>query len=721
MSKGKTMTMRSSRLLLIALAASVVFCPVSVARNQEFVLGTQADFLQGELTDLAVSSEGGLRPAPVSEQVFSGEAHFIWSLVPDGDGGVYAATGSEGVLYRIRPNGDWERLQETFEYELFALTKDASGDLYLSGAPNGTVQRYSEGSGLETILDLPEGLVWDLLAAPDGEIYAAVGESGEIYRIVPDGESVRVGGLPDIHATTLSWWQGKLLCGTDGRGLLVSVDPSNGETEVLYDTSVEEVAAILPLDDGRVLFAANGQDPGFGNGQMTETKEGMIMGAIEVHPNGNGGPTLYERLPNGLVRAVWHCSEENILCLVSAPGGGVLVGTAQNGVLYHLDEAWNATRLADLAEAQLLSIATSGDRVFLGTGSGGSVYMLDWSRPRAGAYESHVLDAGQTATWGIPDWLALGEGSATCLTRSGHIQEQGETWSEWTALAGGKIASPGARYLQLRYEMSSAADDHFELRSIRIPYRGPNRAPRLWDVRVSDKAAELQGNGSPMGGPVRQTLPGGVQVDYTLNDAMRSSAASLDRAGHWARSLRTAIWSAADPDDDPLRFDLYLRGLEEGGYLPLKLDLAQRAYSWDASAWPEGWYELKVIGRDEEGNPPEQGLVREAVSPPFQIDNSVPVLQNVQLSQSGGIWELSGTAKDANSRIAGLEFSLNGEGWRMMLPQDGLFDGSEESFRVPLPETDEGDPISVVGVRASDEAGHLAVARLPLPAAIRTD
>lgn len=715
------MTMRISRLLLIALTAGVLFCPVSVAGNQEFVLGTQADFLQGELTDLAVTSVGGLRPAPVSELVFTGEAHFIWSLVPDGEGGVFAATGSEGVLYRIRPSGDWERLQETFEYELFALTRDSAGDLYLAGAPNGTVQRFSESKGLETVLDLPEGLVWDLLAAPDGEVYAAAGESGEIYRIVPGGQSERIGGLPDIHATVLTWWQDKLLCGTDGRGLLVTVDPSNGKTEVLYDTAVEEVAAILPLDDGRVIFAANGPSPGFGNGQMTETKDGLMMGAIEVHANGPAGPALYERLPSGLVRSVWQCSEENILCLVPAPGGGVLVGTAQNGVLYHLDDAWNSTRLADLPEAQLLSIAISQDRVFLGTGSGGSVYMLDWEKARTGVYESHVLDAGQTVVWGDPDWLALGKGSATCLTRSGHIQEQGETWSQWTALAGGKIASPAARYLQIRYELSADAADRFELRSIRIPYRGPNRAPRLWDVRVSEKSAELQGNGSAMGGPVRQTLPGGVQVDYTLGDVSRSSAASLDRAGHWARSLRTAIWSAADPDDDPLRFDLYLRALAEEGYLPLKLDVAQRAYSWDASAWPEGWYELKVVGRDEEGNPPHQGLVREAVSPPFQIDNSVPVLQDVRLRESGGAWELSGRAKDAHSRIAGLEFSLNGEGWRMMLPEDGLFDASEESFRVPLPEPDDGNPISVVGVRAADEAGHLAVTRLPLPAAVRTD
>jgi hypothetical protein len=302
-------------------------------------------------------------------------------------------------------------------------------------------------------------------------------------------------------------------------------------------------------------------------------------------------------------------------------------------------------------------------------------------------------------------------------TRSGHIREPGESWSDWQAASGGRIASPPGRFLQWRMRLlaeKGAAD--LRVRSVGVPYRGPNRAPRIQNVRVAGKAPEVvSGAAGSRPATVRQKLPGGVSVEYTL-DGQNENGASLERAGLWARSLRSATWSASDPDDDLLRFDLALRLLGDDDFLALKTDLEEQAYTWDASAWPEGWYELKVVARDDEFNPAGEGLTAERLSEPFQIDNTPPRLRDLQLESEAGRLILSGRAADEISRITTLEYALVGEGWRMALPIDGMLDSQSESFRVAVPPVEDGRQPSVIGVRVADEVGHLATARLRVPA-----
>ncbi len=695
-------------LTVLAVAGLMPIPQAQAARSQEFAVETLERVLEGELRGMAVTAEGTLVPAPDHERIFGDEVNYVWGLMADGERTVYAATGSQGILYRVSASGEAEQLAETFEYELFSLARDEKNRLYVSGAPNGTIQRVSPGNDRETLLDLPEGLVWDLIHAPDGSLYAATGESGEIYRVPPDGDPERVGRVPDVHVVTLAWWREGLLCGTDSRGLLVWIDPDSGQREILYESSHDEVVAILDPGDGRLLFAANSA----AGGQVTQGTGGLSMSGFEIRPEGSGTAVLYERTADGQVRVVWDCPEESILSLAPAPDGGILAGTGQDGVLYHLGDQWTATRLLDLPEGQVLSLAVAGKRVFAGTGSPGSIYRMDWDGPRTGTYETKVLDARQTADWGRPHYLLVGEGQITIESRSGQVEDAGDTWSEWEPLEGGRIASPRARYLQVRVEVSAPAGERSELRELRVPYRGPNQRPKVSTLRVSSKSADLQSSGNSHGS-VRQVLPGGVQVDFTLNDKGASGSLSLERAGHWARSLRTAVWSASDPDEDPLRYDLHLRRLGEEAWLPLKQDLEDRAYSWDGSAWPEGWYELKVTARDDRGNPPGEGLSAETVSPPFQVDNTPPRLESLEVTgRPDGGWTVQGRARDALSRIVGIEYSVNGEGWEMALSADGIFDASEEAFEILVPAGAAEDPVSVIGVRAADAAGHLAVSRV---------
>ncbi len=697
--------------LLLVLAGSAA----TAGRNREFqIVDTQA-LLEGELTGVGVSADGALLPSPARAELFTGEVAYVWGLVPDRRGGVYAATGSDGRLFHIGRDGQADVLARTFEYELFALARGDEDRLYVSGAPNGSITLVRPDGETETVIDLPEGLVWDLLVSPDGDLYASTGEGGEVYRIAPDGEAQRVGRVPDAHVVSMAWWNGKLLCGTDGRGLLAALDPETGAAEILYDTAQEEVVAVLPTTDGRMIFAANGGPQAMGS----DTGNGMFLPPIEVRPgggNGGGGngPRLYERTPNGLVRTVWRCPEQDILCLAEAPDGALLVGTGADGKLYGLDEGWRATLLLDLEVGQILALAAHAQQVFVGTGNNGSVVRMDYRSAREGTYTTDVLDAGLPSQWGRPDWVATGRGEVRAETRSGHIEEPGDLWSDWQPLEAGRTISPPARYLQGRLTLRCEADGDLRVSQLRIPYRGPNRAPQVADVEVASKWNEMMTNaGTGRPGTVRQNLPGGVQVDYTLDDTPAgNNQGHTSRTGLWSRSLRSATWKAQDPDRDELRFDLYLRPVEEDLRLPLKLDLEDQAYTWDAAAWPEGWYELEVVVDDEESNPPGEALTSHQVSAPFQIDNTPPRIHDLEVTAAEGRITLTGRAEDSLSRIVHLEYSINGEGWQPALPADRIFDDRSEAFRIEVPAADEDRPAAVIGVRVADEVGHVASARV---------
>ncbi len=306
-------------------------------------------------------------------------------------------------------------------------------------------------------------------------------------------------------------------------------------------------------------------------------------------------------------------------------------------------------------------------------------------------------------------------------TRSGHLENPGETWSDWEGLQAGRISSPASRFLQWRLTLAGkAAERTFKVGSIQIPYRGANRAPRIKSVVVESKANMQAGNGNG-GTPGRfsQSMPGGVKIDYTVEESGDPPAESNMRSTDWVRQIRTASWKVSEPDGDCLRYDLFLRFTDEEDYFPLTQDLENSAYSWDASAWPEGWYELKVVARDEECNPPGEGLEDVRISAPFRVDNTPPEFSDLKLSWRQGTGEaeliLSGICSDKQSRIAGLEISLNGERWRFIQPEDGLFDTPREHFSVTVPEKKDGVRPTFVGVRGIDEMGHFITARVRVP------
>src|SRR4030095_9087341 len=89
----------------------------------------------------------------------------------------------------------------------------------------------------------------------------------------------------------------------------------------------------------------------------------------------------------------------------------------------------------------------------------GSLFQFGPDTNAEGTYESSILDAKATATWGRVWWRSAG--SVQLQTRTGNTEKPDTTWSVWTPSyadqKGAQISSPKARYMQWRTVLRSTA------------------------------------------------------------------------------------------------------------------------------------------------------------------------------------------------------------------------------------------------------------------------
>jgi hypothetical protein len=71
---------------------------------------------------------------------------------------------------------------------------------------------------------------------------------------------------------------------------------------------------------------------------------------------------------------------------------------------------------------------------------------------------------------------------------------------------------------------------------------------------------------------------------------------------------------------------------------------------------------------------------------------------------------VSGTATDQDSRIARIEFSVDGGDWKQVFPDDAIFDSLTEKFHFDALDLPPGE--HAITVRASDSQRNVSVGKI---------
>ncbi|MCK4547526.1 MAG: hypothetical protein KAW17_08815 [Candidatus Eisenbacteria sp.] len=677
----------------------LVLPQVAVGVTTKFwTVESQEQMAEGELEGMSITSRGRLVLSPDRETLLEMGDLYAWELAIGPKGDIYAATGQDGIIYRIPRKGDPEVFFDSLELEILSLEVDRKGWVYAGTSPDGMILRISpEGEG-GILLDSPEDYVWDLALDENGDLYAATGDRGRIYRVSGAGKADVFYDASETHIMCLLYDRATgLYAGGEGNGVLYRIDQS-GNASVLLDAEEAEISA-LAMDAEGNLFAAAVE--AIGNNGGNNGEQGS---------NGKSA-SIYRISPDGVVCHYWSVPAEFVFDLEVADDGRLLVATGGEGQLYAVGEHAEWWRIVDLDEVQILDIHEEDGDILLATGNSGRVYRLGKGYGGEGWFTSEPFAAETVCRWGMLRWE--GECPDGCdvafSVRSGNTETPNETWSEWSSESRHPAVPkvPDSRYAQWRVRCESRGEETPVIEAVTVAYLERNLPPRLTSLMVLPSGGTFyKGVSDAAPGPVTQLFSNGIRIQYSVS-GLGTPPVAAEKLG-WVRSIRTARWEVSDPNDDDLVFEISYRGEGEANWKTLEESWKDPVYSWESERMPDGRYRLKVIVRDTPGNPEQSSLMDELVSDPFGIDNTPPQIRDLRAHRVEGGIEISGRASDGVSPLTKGRYSIDVGEWYPFLPEDGLFDALEESFRIRASSDETGE--RTILIQVVDAAGNPGVA-----------
>jgi hypothetical protein len=654
-----------------------------------------AEFLKGKFDNAFVTNQGEVQAAPSAKQIAQVNEPFVWSITGDNAGNTFLGTGlssgNKARIVKVDAAGNQSTFWEGDGVAITAMTTDSAGNLYAAVAPGGRVLKLplslkapQQVGSVQSVwaFDTGQTFVWALqIDAQDNLLIATGGERGVLLRVDTADFKKRVPvltGLPTI---------GRLFKETAA----TNVSTSNAEIVSVPQKHIRSIAThgddiFFGTGEDGVLYRFNSKtkklDALFQAGDAKTSVNAEIL-AVAAAPEGiyfgtslNG--TIYRWSEKEGVEALYPAPQKSVFALQRTPDGNLYAATGDNGTVYQIRPGQTAadTRVARVLEPdqrQALALALDGSTLLIGTGNGGAAYKVNLSNADGGTYTSPVFDAQSNVRWGMLRFAGTG---AHIETRSGNTAEPDSTWSDWQSananeLGEFSVASPSARYLQYRVQVQSptgdSPDDAPKVSRVEVVYRSENSAPQ---VTVSQ----------PTGG------------------------------AFWM-GKKKVTWSATDPDKDALQYHVAVSSDDGKTWQEIgDENLKTLTYEWDTSKISDGAYRVRVIADDSLANA-DDSKTGEAISLPFTVDNTAPVLQ-AGLVKEGTGWRLTGSASDATSPISGAE-------WRFV-PKKEAGEDKAEAGSTPATKADSTSKTSSTGTVTSPAATATTATTASTPAS-KTD
>jgi len=764
--KGSFFTRRSSlatRHLLRIFSFSLLLCllsslPLLSEHTRRWRQSTYDEFLKGTAHGVAVRSDGRLELAPKFTLLADADASYLWSVRLDTKGTLYAAGGSPAKVFRFDSNGKPAVAFDSTDLNAQAIAFDAKGVLYVGTSPDGKVYRVSASGEKSVFFDPKTKYIWDLAFAPDGTLYVATGDKGQVFAVAPDGKGELFYSSDEAHIKVLAFdAKGNLIAGTEPSGRILRITKSSAKTSaaaakaegfVLYETSKREVTSLAVAADGTIYVSAIGEKQRSAQapnvvlatpqGTTTFTSSGIITGG-QAQPQQPFMPfppqlssSIYRISADGAPEEVWTSRDDIVYALGLASDGRLLAGTGNNGALLTIDGHGVFAHLAKSGSAQITGIArNSAGKVFLCTANPGKVYSVGPEFEAEGTFESRSFDAQLFSQWGRIEWWSpppaesakssahSNEPRLEFFVRSGNTEDPGREWSRWFGpytKSGSAMEAPSARFAQWKAVIHDGRPGD-GIDWVSLAYLPRNVAPVIDGIVLQDPGVRAQSQtGISLGQPATVTLK--MPPSPNISGMVITQTGTPPRfeqppQGTMQKGYQTVVWTVHDDNDDDLRYAVYFRGENEHEWKLLKDNLDQKFYSWDTTTLPDGAYYLKIVATDAPSNPPALALKTERESERFEVDNTPPVIDQLEAMAGATRGNVSVvvkfTARDAASSIERAQYSLDGSDWTLLAPTGRISDAPEERYELSLSGIARGE--HTISVRAYDRYENVGSAK----------
>ena len=390
---------------------------------------------------------------------------------------------------------------------------------------------------------------------------------------------------------------------------------------------------------------------------------------------------------------IWSNSQDVVYALAFDAAGRVLVGTGNRGGIYRIESPSQYTALVTAPAAQVTAFLSGpGGRLYAAAGNAGKVYQIGPGLETEGSIESDTFDAAIFSLWGRLSFEAnLNGGSVAIETRSGNLDQPQKNWSPWSAPftrpEGGRITSPASRFVQWRATLKGdGAGRSPELESVDVAYLPKNLAPAVEQIEITQANYKFPPTAAVTPAPATLSLPplGRSSMVSPLFSLEVNASTTATPPMQYAKGWRGARWLATDPNNDAMLYTVEIRGAKETRWKPLKEKVAEKYFSFDATAFPDGEYRLRITASDSPSNPPADALSGSMVSDPFTIDNTPPRITGLTAAVSNGKLRVRWHAADALNNVTKAEYSLDGGDWTLAAPVTKLSDSLELDYELTL-------------------------------------
>ena len=730
-----------SILILFGLAGSVRADGTKFWTSQ-----SRSDFMSGKSEGVSILAEDALVLAPEVKMLCDTGEPFIWCMITDGKGTLYAATGHDGHVLRIGAKGDTSIVYDALEPEATALALKEDGSLYVGTSPEGRVYRLKGGAGeAGNFFDPEEKYIWSMLPAPDGGLYVSVGSPGKVYKVNDKGEGRLVLDSQEQHIISLALdREGNLLAGSSGSALLYQVDKS-GTVSILYDSPLKDLRAIL-VDKENNLFAGafELQSPGDQAKQMmvqqggqspAQNQAGEDSSSGEESPRqgrqdfilrprpGGRGPSANSEIyffdRDRFVTRIWRETGEAVMSLgLNSDDRALFVSRKEDNNLFAIDRLGEVALLNSFQEIEVTGFLRDSGRTLICTGNPGKIYEIGTHYRHSGTFTAKVLNAGIPSAWGRLEWEGETPANTRVFfqTRSGNTDYPDTTWSPWSQALRGlpedKISSPARKNLQWKATLES--DDVSitpSLAKITVSYLSRNRPPMISPIRLMPQGLYIRKPPLPPDDSDK-----GQKYPYEVAELMNNKKPGatdnpFQGKKEYQRNLRMVGWNANDANGDELLYNIHYRGIAEKTWRLLALGIDENSYILDTENMADGKYVLKVTAYDSLDNAGERAMFTERISPEFVVDNTPPAVRGLRLDKLNGGkgFEVTFETQDETSNIDRVEYALDSGDWMPIDPEDRITDSREEKYRISLPGISAGE--HTVSVQVYDDVFNTVIVR----------
>ncbi len=642
--------MNSKTLACIALLALAASLPAVKVKQVEKT--SLADFQKGSFVNVSIDSDGRLSLGPKLKSLAGPAEEFYLSAAAAANGDLYLGTGHNAAVYRVDPAGKTEKVFQGEQLDVYALLVAGNGDVIVGTSPNGRVFRVGKDNKASELLHPDEKFIWDLAEDKQGNIICALGNTGAVTSINKAGSAENLLAAEDAHIICLHvTGDNAILAGSGDRGILYEI--RNRKVRVLFDSPLEEIKDITSDNEGNVYFAAVKSVPA-----PQSSKEIEIGTVFPKVDNSEREPIreksiLYRLQADGTVETLWSSTEELVYAVYfDALSRSVVIGTGNSGRVYRVERSGAVAQVCESDSAQVFRItggAAPGKSYFLVANNTAGITVVEGGLNAGGTYYSDVFDARIQSRFGRLTWNAENgkQSTVSFAVRLGNSDYPDRSWTSWSAPftdpENSNINTGGYRFLQVKIVLSSANPSETPLLSgYRIHYLTDNLKPDVGPLLVQ-KPGERK--------PVADTVPP-------------------------AKYLHVS-WEAADANQDELNFNLFLRKLPGGEWLPLREDVREKWLYLDRELFADGKYLLKVQADDSLDNAPAWAKTAARTSTPFIIDSTAPGLSAFSVEGRS----VRFTASDDASAVVLAQYSLDGKEWLPVLPDDLVGDSRIETFR----------------------------------------